>query len=163
MYNLKDKKKQDYFKKIVVGHSTKEIIELYYQKFGEKMSKMKVEDLKKRFNLRSFDGKYTPRPIGSERLTERGRIKIKVAEPDVWKLKHIYIYEQKYGKIPKGKVLVFLDGNKQNCSLDNLKLVDKKEQLLMARMDLYSKNTELTKAGILLAELINKNNKIKNK
>ena len=171
MYALNDKEKLEYFKKIVVGHYTKEIIELYYEKYGERMSEYKVHDIKKRYKLYSgvnnkfqkgniYNKGYNKKPIGSERLDERGNVRIKIAQPNKWVRKHIYIYEQHYGKIPKGKVIVFLDGNKQNCDIKNLKLVDKKEQLLMARMNLYSKNKTLTETGILLAQVVNKMNEL---
>lgn len=60
------------------------------------------------------------RPVGSERISVDGYIEIKVAEPNKWKLKHRVVYEEKYGKIPDGHVLIFLDRNPLNCTLDNL-------------------------------------------
>ena len=63
------------------------------------------------------------RPVGSERISVDGYIEIKVAEPNKWRLKQRVVYEEKYGMIPKGHVLIFLDRNPLNCSLDNLMLI----------------------------------------
>ncbi|MCT7596405.1 HNH endonuclease signature motif containing protein [Aliarcobacter butzleri] len=52
---------------------------------------------------------------------------IKIAEPNKWKMLHVYIWEQKYGKIPKGYCVIFKDKNTLNTRLDNLMLVSRAE------------------------------------
>ena len=52
--------------------------------------------------------------VGYERINVDGYVEIKVKEPNIFKLKHRIIYEQNYGKIPKGHKVVFADGNKLN-------------------------------------------------
>jgi len=59
------------------------------------------------------------RPVGSERKTDKG-IMLKIKEPDKWRLKHLVVWEEANGLLPKGFRLAFLDGDKFNCSLDNL-------------------------------------------
>lgn len=88
------------------------------------------------------------REVGSERITKDGYIEIKVAEPNVWKLKHRVFYEKYFGKIPKGKMVVFLDRNKQNLSIDNLECITKYENLIMNSRGCYSTNPEITKTGL---------------
>lgn len=45
------------------------------------------------------------KPVGSERVDAKdGYLIIKVAEPDVWELKHRYVWEQANGKIHDGYV-----------------------------------------------------------
>lgn len=152
MYNIRDKEKLDYFKKIVKGHTIKEIQKLYYDKYNEELSRDKVEGLKVRYNLKSG---LKERPIGSEynyRNSTSGFKMMKIGK-NKWVLKHKYIYEQHYGKIPEGKCIIFLDGNRDNCSIDNLALIDKKEELMMARYGMFYKNKELTKTGVLVAKL----------
>ena len=51
------------------------------------------------------------RPVGSERITVDGFVEIKVADPNKWDLKSRVIYQEKYGKIPKGYKIIYLDGN----------------------------------------------------
>ena len=61
------------------------------------------------------------KPVGSERLTKDGCIEIKVDEYSKhWKRKHRYVWEQANRPLEKGEVILFLDGNKTNCNLDNL-------------------------------------------
>lgn len=52
---------------------------------------------------------------------------IKIAEPNKWQLLHVYIWECKHGKIPKGYCVIFKDKNTLNTRLDNLMLVSRAE------------------------------------
>lgn len=101
------------------------------------------------------------KPVGTEAITKNGYIKIKIGEPNKWQLKHRYIYEKAYGKIPKGYNLIFLDGNKTNIVLSNLKLVSKAEDLMMNRNKLFTKDKDMTIAGTLIAKILVKGNELK--
>ena len=46
-----------------------------------------------------------------------------------WVLYHRYLWEQTYGPIPPGMILVFKDRNPLNCDLDNLELISRRENL----------------------------------
>jgi len=96
------------------------------------------------------------RPVGSERISVYGYAEIKVADPNVWELKHRYIYKQHYGKIPDGYNVMFADKNRQNFDIDNLILVSKSEDLIMNRNELFFEDKELTKSGHLIAKVIDK-------
>lgn len=74
------------------------------------------------------------RTVGSERINVNGYIEIKVKDPRTWKLKHRVIWEQHNGKIPKGMIVIFKDNNPLNCSVDNLMLISKDENLKMNRI-----------------------------
>ena len=52
---------------------------------------------------------------------------IKVAEPNKWQMLHVYIWENRYGKIPKGYCVIFKDKDTLNPRLDNLMLVSRAE------------------------------------
>lgn len=52
---------------------------------------------------------------------------IKVAEPNKWQMLHVYIWENRHGKIPKGYCVIFKDKNTLNVSLSNLMLVSRAE------------------------------------
>lgn len=95
------------------------------------------------------------RPVGSERVNINGYIEIKVAEPNKWQFKHRYIYEQINGPIPKGKKVIFLDGNRLNFSLDNLQIISSEESLIMNQRKYFSNNKNLTQTGALVAKVIN--------
>lgn len=165
MWALTTQEKYNYFKSIVVGHTTQEILKLWHKKFGETKSELWVRDIKRKYGFHSeidtrfkkgqgqVNNGYNLKPIGSERKGYRGLIKIKVSQPDKWVYKHKWIWENANGKIPKNKVLIFLDGNKENCDLSNLELIDRKEELIMARKDLFFKHPDLTRTGICIAKL----------
>lgn len=106
------------------------------------------------------------RPVGSERVNIDGYIEIKIKDPATWRLKHNFVYEQQCGKIPKGHVVIFLNGNKLDTDISNLKLIKRSELLIMNKNGLMSNNSELTMAASNLAILIDETNiarrKIKN-
>ncbi|MEA5083267.1 MAG: HNH endonuclease signature motif containing protein [Lachnospiraceae bacterium] len=99
--------------------------------------------------------------VGSERLSKDGYFEIKVAEPNKWRLKHNVIWEEAHGAIPKGCVVVFLDGNKENVEVGNLKLITRRELLIMNRHGLFTPNAETTETACNLAKLIDTRNSVK--
>lgn len=75
--------------------------------------------------------------------------------------KGLSVWEEEYGRIPKGYCLVYKDGNKNNCNLDNLMLIEKKDMLLMVGTGIKLNGGEETiKTGIILAQLLRKKKKI---
>ena len=69
------------------------------------------------------------KPLYSERTDSDGYIYIKVPRQDPhtgfptrYVLKHRWVWEQAGRTIPAGYVLVFVDGDRSNCALDNLEL-----------------------------------------
>lgn len=102
---------------------------------------------------------HNTKPVGYERITKDGYIEVKIkmrpSSPDCndnFKAKHHIVWEEVHGPIPKGYKITFLDGNKQNCSLDNLALITCAEHLQVTRRGLRSKNPRLTETGILIAK-----------
>lgn len=102
------------------------------------------------------------RPVGSERISKDGYVEVKVKEPNKWKLKQRIIYEEIKGKIPEGSTVIFLDGNKLNFDIDNLKCVTRSELLYLNRNGLNNSNA-VTETGILMARLDSAKNKRKKK
>lgn len=96
------------------------------------------------------------REVGSERIIRDGYIEIKVAEPNVWDLKHRVIYREHYGEIPDGHNIIFADGNKMNFDIDNLIAVSKSEMLILNNNNLRFEDKELTKVGVNVAKVIDK-------
>jgi hypothetical protein len=76
-----------------------------------------------------------------------------VDNPSVWKLKHKLIYEQHYGPLPKGGVILFADGNRSNFNIDNLILTTQREMMAMNKHQFCSKDPELTKTGMAIVRL----------
>ena len=92
-------------------------------------------------------------PIGTEITTKDGYIKIKTADPNKWEYKHRLTWEQHNGKLPKNKICVFLDGNKKNCSIENLCIIDRKTQIRMNQKKLFTESKELTYAALQMVKL----------
>jgi hypothetical protein len=76
-------------------------------------------------------------PIGTERVNGDGYIDIKVAEPNVWVYKQRLVWEQHFGPIPDGMVVIFKDANNRNFSPDNLELLHR-DELLTANRNHFS-------------------------
>ncbi|MCR4442172.1 MAG: HNH endonuclease signature motif containing protein [Peptococcaceae bacterium] len=96
------------------------------------------------------------RPVGSERVNVDGYVEIKIADPNKWRLKHQIIWEQVHGPIPRGHAIIFGDGNKLNLSPDNLILVSRKQLVRMNQKKLIQNDVELTKTGVVIADILNK-------
>jgi len=95
-------------------------------------------------------------PIGSERVNADGYVDIKIADGKLqknWKGKHVLIWEEANGPIPPGHVLLFADGNPLNVILDNLLLVSRRKLLVMNKRGLISSDSELTKTGVVVADI----------
>ena len=104
------------------------------------------------------------KPIGTERIDNKdGYTKVKVADPDIWEFKHKFIYEKHHGKVEKGSVVIFLDGNKKNFDINNLKCITKRQLLTLNVNNLITEDIELTKMGIEVANLIIKTSEAKKK
>ena len=49
--------------------------------------------------------------------------------------------------------MTFLDGNKDNCEIENLVLVDRRENLELNQSGLRFSDAEFTKAGVTVAKI----------
>jgi len=65
---------------------------------------------------------------------------------------HRRVWEDHYGPVPDGKMVSFLDGDKNNCDIGNLVLIDNAENLELARSSLRFENAEFTRAGVAVAK-----------
>jgi hypothetical protein len=126
---------------------------------GKKMPKEVYEKVK---HTMFAKGNIPPnhRPVGSERISKDGYIEVKVAEPNKWRLKQRVVYEEAKGKIPEGCPIIFLDGNKRNFDIDNLRCITRSELLYLNCNGLNNSN-EITETGILMARLDRAKNKKK--
>lgn len=126
---------------------------------GKKMPKEVYEKVK---HTMFAKGNVPPnhRPVGSERISKDGYIEVKVAEPNKWRLKQRVVYEEAKGKIPEGCPIIFLDGNKRNFDIDNLRCITRSE-LLYLNCNVLNNSNEITETGILMARLDRAKNKKK--
>lgn len=99
------------------------------------------------------------RPIGSTRISKDGYIERKVTDDPTlvparrWVGEHRLIWEAHNGPVPAGHVVVFLDGDPTNLSLENLRCVQRGVLAVMNKRGLSKSTGEARKAAILASEL----------
>ena len=177
---------KEYLASIVKGSTYKEITKQMNDKFEYNFSEEQIKGMMYRNKLTTGTGGYFKKgstpwnkglkgymganktsfkkgtippnqvPIGTESITKGGYIKVKVGEPNKWKLKQRYIYEQHYGEIPKDCNVIFADKNIRNFDINNLVLVSKAEMLILNNNKLIFEDKELTKVGVNIAKVIDK-------
>lgn len=103
------------------------------------------------------------KPVGTERINGDGYVDIKVADPKKWKGKHVVVWEQANGPVPRGHAVIFGDGNRRNFEVDNLILVSRKQLAILNQRGLIRDNTDLTKTGVVIADLYLKIGEMKRK
>lgn len=102
-------------------------------------------------------------PVGTEVMTTDGYLKIKVAEPNRWRFKHIMEWEKHKGKIPDSYMISFKDGNHTNCSIENLMCITRIENAILNHQKLRSESAEQTETAVILAKLKHKISQVKTK
>ena len=177
---------KEYLASIVKGSTYKEITKQMNDKFEYNFSEEQIKGMMYRNKLTTGTGGYFKKgstpwnkglkgymganktsfkkgtippnqvPIGTESITKGGYIKVKVGEPNKWKLKQRYIYEQHYGEIPNNCNIIFADKNIRNFDINNLVLVSKAEMLILNNNKLIFEDKELTKVGVNIAKVIDK-------
>lgn len=94
------------------------------------------------------------RPVGSERCNVDGYWEVKVADPKTWKPKHVIVWEAANGPVPEGHCVIFLDGDKNHISLDNLALISRATNARRNQIGLHGNSSELGKIAVATAELL---------
>lgn len=93
------------------------------------------------------------KPVGSERVDKDGYVLIKTAEPNVYRPKHKVIWEAAHGPVPQGHVITFIDGNKLNLDISNLRLITKGENATLNKKGLRGGNAETLDSSFLVVKL----------
>ncbi|PAY37393.1 HNH endonuclease signature motif containing protein [Ligilactobacillus salivarius] len=96
------------------------------------------------------------KPLGSEYKCD-GYTMVKVKETGTryerWRLKHVLIWEEHNGPVPKDSVVTFLDGNRDNFDINNLACVRKGVNSVLNTKKLRSQNKEIFEARVAQIEL----------
>jgi hypothetical protein len=158
-----------FVKKNIRGRSYVNMAKMFNERFGLRITLKQMECLIYKHGLRNGIGIFLPghvphnigkthkpweghySPVGSER-SDNGYIVVKSGH-STWKRKHAVIWEKANGKIPKGHIVIFADGNRRNFDPDNLLLVTKKEHFIMNALGLRSPNAALTRTGKIIADI----------
>ena len=150
--------------------SWKEFHEAFNQKFEQERTFASFQSLcSKRLKLkmgkssgRFGDGrKKLELPVGTIRKSQTGTyIKVKMGSKNIngyskpfWKPLQEKIYEEAFGAIGEGEYVIFLDGNTENFSLENLACINRSISVQLAKNRWYSENGEITKTGICYIKL----------
>lgn len=103
------------------------------------------------------------REVGEERITKDGYIEVKIAEPNIWELKHRVVWEEHFGEIKKGECIIFLDRNPLNCDINNIRKITRAELVKYNQSGLSSEDPEINEAALAIAKLkVIRGEKIKN-
>lgn len=101
------------------------------------------------------------RDVGSELLGADGYLVVKVQETgkrcEKWRQKHILVWEQYHKmKVPKGHVVIFLDGDRTNFDITNLALITRRENMRLNQYGYRFTDAKLTETAINIVKLKNK-------
>ena len=98
--------------------------------------------------------------LGHERASKDGYIEISIAETNPhtgyerrYKCKHVWLWEQTNGPIPKSHAVIFRDGNNRNFGEDNLLLVTRAELLCLNLHRYHEQPAELKPSILALAKV----------
>ena len=181
---------KDYLKECYKTMTYSEITEAMSKKFGVEYTNSQISGELKRYNLvgaknTRFKKGITPwnkglkgymganatsfkkgsvpanlRPIGSERISVDGYTEIKTGKAK-WELKHRVKYKEYNGEIPKGYVVMFANGNKQDFRKENLIAISRNQLKTVNKNKLLKNDIEATKTGLLIADIIIKTQELK--
>lgn len=93
-------------------------------------------------------------PIGTEYTKPDGMVQVKVA-PNKWEYKQRLIYSKHYNvKLTTDDYIIFLDQDRTNFDISNLKRVSRHESAIVANQKMFSNNPVATETGIQVAKLM---------
>ena len=95
-------------------------------------------------------------PLGTERISKDGYIEVKIQDGKLnenWRGKHIVIWEKYNGSVPAGHAVIFGDRNNRNFAINNLILVSRKQLLILNSNKLIKNDADLTRTGVMIADL----------
>lgn len=104
---------------------------------------------------------HNTRPLGHVRCHE-GYWQIKVFDTGVSRhdfvLCHHLVWILHYGPVPKGKIIIFVDGDTSNIEPENLRCITRGAHVIINKRQYRNLPAEAIHAGITLGELIDKTN-----
>lgn len=143
------------------GLSGPEVAKAFNRKFDDNRSDHAISGMIQRRGFRRSRKLERVLNIGDETLCRStGYITVKTEGPAHnmktkrnYRYKHLVVWEAYNGPVPDGHVVRFLDGNKQNCSIENLGLFSRSESVYMNLLDYNEVVAEARETVILLAKL----------
>ena len=94
--------------------------------------------------------------------TDGDYLKVKVGNHK-WEYLQRKIYEEHYGiKLPEDVYVIFLDQNRRNFNIKNLKAISRRSSAIMSKDELFSVESKITKLGVINSKLKIKTKELKN-
>lgn len=120
--------------------------------FKSHLSDLNLKVTKQRWRVACLNNGYHPNvPIGTIVTRGRGENWIKVSDgTNGW----IPLKKHRIGNVPRGGMIIHLDGDKANDNAENLMVVDAKTSARLTGCDMWSKNAELTRTAIIWSNLV---------
>jgi len=138
------------------GISNQELADRVNKEFGTNFGATKFADFKCNNNLQSgyrFEVENLRKKKHlAETIRQDGYVYIKIGTE--WYPKQRWVYEQAYGKLQPGEVLIFKDGDPTNCDLDNL--IKVRKNVLCRVSSLLTSDEEINNSLILNGLLLDK-------
>ncbi len=85
----------------------------------------------------------------------------KIAEPNVWRMKHTLEWEKHNGAVPEGCIVTFANGDTLDWSVGNLVLTTRAQHAVRNRLGIHSYNLETAKAANKIADIKMAVNRVK--
>ncbi len=157
-----------WFDRYYPSHGVMDTLKAYNEKFSEKMTREGIkswagirgltvdDDVVLKNKLKTVHGKGSKRALkqaGDTRI-ESGRLVMKTKD-GTWKPIGKAVYEEAYGKVPKGYHVIHLNGDWFDYRLENLMAIPLRVWGVIANYGMIYEDAELTKAAIKWAELHN--------
>ena len=130
--------------------SGKELAEQFNAKFDHNKGVKSLQHYCTRWlGINSDRDRYEERRCKPGAIIKNCRGEYLIKTKSGWK----YLTHQIIGKVPKGYVVVHLDGNKDNNSADNLIAVKNGIQTIVKNAGMWSENAEISRTAFKWAEL----------
>lgn len=157
---------RQFIKDNIEGTKYRVLANMFNAKYGTNKTRENIKSYCRRHGLRNnltSEQTYfkeghdlrSSKPIGSEYINHEGNVMIKFKDDlrlyesyKNWKAKKIYVWEKHYGHIPVGYSILNLDGNKLNCDIDNLILIENSENSWLNKHNYVFNYPELTIVAI---------------
>lgn len=154
----------DFIKNNYKGINNEALTKLVNEKFGSDFSVKQIKSFKRYRKLDSGlpggfkkgEKSINKHPVGSERISPDGYTRIKVANPSRWINKHKYLYEKNIRKLNKGELVIFLNGDKTDFSLENLAAVTRGELAQLNKLGFIQSDREFAIAGLNIIRIKDK-------
>lgn len=126
-----------------------------------KLAKVRATQFKK------GDRPLNEKPVGAIVINSEGYVlrkkQMEGSQWERWEFLHRAVWEEHNGPVPEGMIVMFKDGDRQNCCIDNLMLVSRGELAVMAKRGYRFEDPDLTEAAVNMVRLKIMANKRKRK